>query len=232
MSNVVLITGTRKGLGRTLAEHFLKNGDTVIGCSRSPSDLKSENYTNHVLDIIDELAVAKMVRQIKKNEGKVDILINNAGIASMNHILLTPVSSARKIVDTNFLGCFILTREVGKLMKKNCYGRIINFTTVAAPLQLEGEAVYAASKAAVQNFTEVTAKEFADFGITVNAIGPTPIKTDLIKNVPTKKLTDLINRQTVKRFGTPSDVINVVDFFASKQSDFITGQTIFLGGVN
>ena len=88
------------------------------------------------------------------------------------------------------------------MMQKNKFGRIINFSTVAVPLNLEGEVIYAASKAAVTSLTKILAKEFASFGITVNAIGPTPIKTDLIKSVPDEKIKKLINAQAIKRFGS------------------------------
>ena len=111
-------------------------------------------------------------------------------------------------------------------------GRIVNFTTVAVPLKLEGEAIYASTKAAVKTLTEVLAREFATYGITVNAIGPTPIATDLIKNVPKEKIDALVNSQAIKRLGQFEDVSNVVDFFLQPKSEFITGQTLFLGGIS
>ena len=118
------------------------------------------------------------------------------------------------------------------MMRKKTNGKIVNFSTVASPLNLEGEAIYASSKAAVQKFSQVAAKEFAPFGITVNCIGPTPIKTDLIKAVPKDKIDILLNSQAIKRLGLKEDVLNVIDFFLSDKSDFITGQTIYLGGIH
>ena len=97
---------------------------------------------------------------------------------------------------------------------------------------MEGESVYAASKAAVETLTEILAKEFSTYNITVNAIGPTPIYTDLIKNVPKEKIDALLNMQTIKRYGKFEDISNVTDFFLSDKSNFITGQVIFLGGVS
>lgn len=149
----------------------------------------------------------------------------------MNHFLLTPISTVNKIINTNVIGTFLFCREAAKLMQKNSYGRIVNFTSVAPPLKLEGESIYAASKAAIISFTEVIARELSTYGITVNSIGPTPVKTDLIRSVPGEKLESLINRQAIKRYGTVEDIANVVDFFLQKKSDFITGQTLFLGGV-
>jgi len=172
-----------------------------------------------------------MFAQIRKNEKRLDVLINNAGIASMNHSLLTPMATVNKIIQTNFIGTFLLCREAARLMQSHRYGRIVNFASIAVPLKLEGEAVYAASKAAVISLTQILAHEFAEFGITVNAIGPTPIKTDLLRGIPPEKLERLISRQAIKRYGGTRDVIQVIDFFIDPASDFVTGQVIFLGGV-
>jgi 3-oxoacyl-[acyl-carrier protein] reductase len=123
-------------------------------------------------------------------------------------------------------------REVAKLMSAARYGRIVNFATVATPLNLEGEAGYAASKAAVESLTRIAARELAAFNITVNAVGPTPVLTDLIKGVPKQKMDSLIARQAIPRIGEPRDVANVIDFLISQDSDFVTGQTIYLGGIS
>ena len=103
---------------------------------------------------------------------------------------------------------------------------------MATPLRLEGESLYAASKAAVVSFTEVLARELGPTGVTVNAVGPTPVPTDLIKSVPKAKMDALLARQAIQRFGRVEDVINVVDFFLAPGSDFVTGQVIYLGGVS
>ena len=232
MNRVFIITGTRKGIGKELAEYYLKKGDIVVGCSRGKSSIQHSNYRHFCLDVSDEKAVVNMVRKTKKEFGKIDVLLNNAGIASMNHIMTTPYKTVQNIINTNFFGSFLFLREVSKVMSKAKKGRIVNFATVATPLRLEGEAIYAASKAAIVNLTEIAARELADFNITVNAIGPTPIPTDLIKNVPKDKIEALLNRQAIKRFGEFKDVVNVVDFFIDEKSDFITGQIIYLGGVN
>jgi 3-oxoacyl-[acyl-carrier protein] reductase len=230
-NKVVLITGTRKGIGRALAEHYARNGCHVVGCSRSPFEGEMPNYRHCCLDVSDELSVRRMFSEIRSQEGRLDVLINNAGVASMNHSLLTPIATVKKIIETNFIGTFLFCREAARLMQLNRYGRIVNFVSVAVPLKLEGEAVYAASKAAVISLTQILAREFAEFGITVNAIGPTPIKTDLLRGVSPEKLDAVIERQAIKRYGEPQDVIHVIDFFVHPASDFVTGQVIFLGGV-
>jgi 3-oxoacyl-[acyl-carrier protein] reductase len=149
----------------------------------------------------------------------------------MNHVVLTPLETAKRIFDTNFFGSFIFCREAIKIMSKNKYGRIVNFSTVAVKLELEGEAIYASSKAAVEMLTKIMAKEIADFNITINAIAPTPVKTDLIKSVPEDKINKLLSSQAIKRFGEFKDITNCIDFFIKPESDFITGQVLYLGGI-
>ena len=231
-SPVTLITGTRKGIGRFLAEHYLKLGHQVIGCSRADAGWQAENYTHYCVDVAQEKQVAQMFSDVRKRFGRVDYLINNAGIAAMNHSLLTPAATLKSVLDTNVIGTFLFCREGAKLMQARRAGRIVNFSTIAVPLNLEGEAAYVASKAAVESLTRVMARELAAFGITVNAVGPVPVATDLIRGVPQDKLDRLIARQPIQRLGTPEDVAHVVDFFLDSASDFVTGQVIYLGGVS
>jgi 3-oxoacyl-[acyl-carrier protein] reductase len=231
MNKIFIITGTRTGIGRQLAEHYLSLDCVVAGCSRGKSSIEHPNYKHFMLDVADERLVMSMVRTVKKQYGRIDILLNNAGIAAMNHILTTPYRSAKIVFDTNFFGTFLFSREVSKVMIRQKDGRIVNFTTVAVALKLAGEAVYAASKIAIEGLTQISAKELGEFGIRVNAIGPTPIPTDLIRNVPKEKLEELLSQQVIHRFGQFEDILNVVDFFIDKKSEFITGQVIYLGGV-
>lgn len=228
---VTLITGASRGIGRHLAEHYLSRGHRVVGCSRGEATLSHESYRHERIDVRDETAVTKLFSVIRKESRGLDHLVNSAGIASMNHSLLTPVGTVEKILATNATASFLFAREAAKIMKGARFGRIVNFTTVAVPLKLEGEAAYVASKAAVESFTQVMARELSEFGITVNAVGPTPVDTDLIKNVPEAKIQSLIRRQAIPRLGTLDDVTNVVDFFLDRRSDFVTGQILYLGGV-
>jgi 3-oxoacyl-[acyl-carrier protein] reductase len=231
MNKSILITGNRKGIGLHLTNYYLSKGYNVVGCSRMDSSLRHPNYFHIIADVSDEKMVKKVVTEAKKRFKTIDVLINNAGMASLNHSLLTPGSTVKKVFETNFYGSFFFIRECAKLMMKNKKGKIVNFSTVAVPLNLEGEMVYASSKAAIEKMTKIMAKELAPYNILVNAIGPTPINTDLIKVVPKDKIEKLLEAQTIHRLGELRDVENVVDFFIDDKSDFITGQIIYLGGL-
>lgn len=230
-SPLTLITGTRKGIGKFLVHHYVNQGHRVVGCSREKPDWELPGYEHYLADVSDEKAVEAIFSNIGKKYGKLDHLINNAGIASMNHCLLTPLSTVQDILNTNVIGTFLFCRNAARLMRRTNQGRIVNFSTVATPLKLEGEAIYAASKAAILSLTEILARELAAWNITVNAVGPTPIETDLIRSVPKEKMKSLISRQAIARMGTFEDVANVIDFYLRKESGFITGQNIYLGGV-
>ena len=233
INQVILITGTRKGIGKYLVDYYTGKGVQVIGCSRGTVDYDLENYRHFCLDVSDEGKVKKMFAEIRRTYGRLDVLINNAGFVLMNHFILTTLSAVQETLNTNVIGSFLFCREAAKLMKKNKYGRIVNFTTVAVPLKIPGEAIYASSKAAIISLTQILAKELADYGITINAIGPTPIgSTDFVTHIATQEIiNNVVQNQAIKRLGEFRDITNVIDFFIRPESDFVSGQVLFLGGV-
>jgi 3-oxoacyl-[acyl-carrier protein] reductase len=123
-----------------------------------------------------------------------------------------------------------MCRESAKLMRTQKRGRIINLGSIAVPMRLAGESVYAASKSAITTFTQILAGELAGWGITCNVVSPAPIETDLIRSVPPEKIQHILDRLPISRLGRYEDVAHVVDFFAHPSSDAVTGQVIYLGG--
>ena len=231
MARTVLITGTRKGLGQALAGHYLAAGWQVAGCSRAEPDWSAEGYRHFCLDVAEEAAVTAMIRALKRDWGQLDAVINNAGAASMNAAATTPLETVERLWRVNFAGAFLVAREASKVMLRQKSGRIVNLSTVAVPLRLEGEAVYGATKAALEHLTQTMAAELGPNGITVNSVGPGPIETDLTKAVPRAKLEALLARQAIPQWTTPADVARVTDFFLAPENRLVTGQTIYLGGV-
>lgn len=227
----VLVTGASRGIGKALVEYFAHAGDLVQGCSRGAADFEHENYFHTEADITSPEDVKAVFRSVRENLGGLDVLVNNAGTARMSPMILTPAETAEAIFDLNFFGVFRVSSEAVRLLRRSSAARIVNLTTVAVPLRLEGESVYAASKAAVETFTRITAKELGPMGITCNAIGPSPIPTALIQGVPKDKIQALVDQQAIKEWASPDDVINAVEFFANPASRMITGQVIYLGGV-
>ena len=231
-SRNILITGSSRGLGKDLAEHYLDSGDTVYGCARSEGTIEHDSYFHYKVDIASPDDVAGFFYKLRKEIRHLDAIINNAGVASMNAFALTPIESYQKIFEINVQGTFLFCQKALGLLKRSPNPRIINMTTVAVPLQLEGESIYAASKSAVETLTRVIAKEYGSFGITCNAIGPSPIDTSLIRGVGKEKIAELVKQQAIKKMATPDDVINLADFFLRTESKMITGQIIYLGGIS
>jgi 3-oxoacyl-[acyl-carrier protein] reductase len=228
---VALVTGASRGLGRFLAERLVQLGATVVGCSRTLPE--GDTTFRHVpLDVTDEAAVTAGVGALAREYGRIDIVVNNAGIASMNHSLLTPAATVERLLRTNFTGAFLVSREAARAMQRRRYGRIVNVGTVAVPMKLAGEAAYAASKSALVTWSQIFAREVAELGITVNVVAPGPLDTDLIRNVPKATIDALVAGMPLKRRGTLEDVANVVEFFCRPESDAITGQILYLGGVS
>jgi 3-oxoacyl-[acyl-carrier protein] reductase len=229
---IILITGTSKGLGRYLAEYYVKKGFWVYGCSRNPSEYAANNYKHFCLDVTDENKIKEMLFHIRKTHSRLDVLINNAAVnLTLSPVVLIPYALALKTIEINVLGTFLMSREAAKIMITNSYGRIINISSMAVKHEVEGEAIYTASKAAVISLTRVMAKEIYSYGITCNAIAPSALATDLIGAVNRESITNLLLRNAIHDFGKMEDVSNTIDWLIQPTSTAITGQIIYLGGV-
>ena len=228
----IFITGSRKGIGKYLVEYYSDKGFKVFGCSREPINYSLPNYSHYICDITKEKQVKEMLRDIKKTNGYIDILINNAGVnLTLQSTILVSYQNALKTIEINLLGTFLMCREVSRLMMKKSFGRIINFSSMAVKHEVEGEAIYTASKAAIISFTRVLAKEVYPFGITCNVVSPSAIETDLMNKIDENALNNVLFRNAVKTKGKMEDISNTIDWLIKPKSDAITGQVIFLGGV-
>jgi 3-oxoacyl-[acyl-carrier protein] reductase len=225
---LALISGTSRGIGKALAERLLAAGWDVEGCSRGDAALSHARYEHRRLDVTDEAAVVAHVADVVRRRGRIDALVCNAGAASMNAFLLTPGSVAESMMRVNYLGTFNLGREVAKAMVRQRAGSIVNLSSVAVPLALEGEAAYVAAKAAVEALTRVMAAELAPHGIRVNAVGPGPVDTTLTRTVPRAKLDDLRRRMGLDRELRMDEVVAaMVDLLDPAAT--VTGRILHVG---
>jgi 3-oxoacyl-[acyl-carrier protein] reductase len=224
-----LITGTSQGLGRALAERLLAEGWVVHGFARGAQPLSHERFVAYVVDVTDESAVRTGVATIAAS-GRIDVLINNAGSAALNAFLLTPGKVAENLMRVNYLGTFHCLQAVGKVMVRQRGGLVINLTTVAVPLSLEGEAAYVASKAAVEALTRVAARELSTQGVRVIALGLGPVDTRLTRAVP-KAALHTINAAIGRPEGTT--LAQAVEFILSRlrDPDLKTGSVEYLGQI-
>ena len=227
MPSTALITGTSQGVGRALSERLLADGWVVHGFARGPQSLAHNLFHAHVVDVTDEAAVRSAVATVAAS-GRIDVLINNAGSAALNAFLLTPGKVAENLMRVNYLGTFHCLQAVGKVMVRQRGGLVINLTTVAVPLSLEGEAAYVASKAAVEALTKVAAKELASQGVRVIALGLGPVDTKLTRAVPKAALAK-INGAIGRPEGTT--MAQAVEFIVARigAPDLKSGSVEYLG---
>ncbi len=226
--DVVVVTGASRGLGRFCAERLSEAGYRVVGLGRTV--IKDSPFEMRAADVSDPDSIAEAMKDLRRNPN-VYALINAAGIASMNLVVTTPSETVRRIIETNLLGTIFCCQQLAPALIKRGCGRIINFSTLGVPLAIKGEAIYIASKAGVEGFTRVFARELAPHGITVNAVAPGPIDTALIAKVPKDKVDAVIKQQIIQRQGTPQDVWNIVSMLLSPESAMVSGQTLHVGGI-
>jgi len=231
-NSVLLITGTSRGIGKYLAEYYVKRGLTVVGCSRSkPETETAPNYLSLTADIRVESEVVSLVTMIRERFGRLDIAINNAAVnPALSLSLMTSMAATGDTFNTNVLGTFAVSREAAKVMMRRKFGRIINIGSMAARHEVPGEAIYSASKSAIHTLTRVMAKELYPHGITCNVVAPSAIETDMMKAIDPAALKDVLARNAIPHVGTFSDVSHAIDFLIQPESQAITGQILYLGG--
>jgi 3-oxoacyl-[acyl-carrier protein] reductase len=229
---VAVVSGSRRGLGRLIAEHLLEQGATVHGIARGEASFEAAGYTHHVADVGDAAAVDAVFRHIRGERMGLDYLINNAGVATSGFAMMLPSTAASEMVSTNLLGTFHLSRAAAKLMTKRRTGRIVNIGSIMAVVEPAGGSIYAATKAAIETLAHVLAKELGPVGITCNTLGLSVIETDMLDTLSRDLLNTIVASMPIARPATPADVMNVLDFLLSDASGYITAQTIYLGGLH
>jgi len=232
LSKIVLVTGASRGVGDLLTRHFLDEGATVIGVARGDPTCSHERYRHQRADIADPQEVQVLFAALRREFMSIDIAVNNAAVLTSQYALIMPASAAQAMVNVNLLGPFLVAREAAKLMRKAKSGRIINISSMAVSLEPEGDSVYAACKAGLTTLSNVLAKEFASFNVTSNTLGITAYETEMLRQLPREKIDSVIAGLPLARYATADDILNVVDFFASDRSGYITAQTLYLGGVH
>ncbi|MCM3600222.1 3-oxoacyl-[acyl-carrier-protein] reductase [Robertmurraya korlensis] len=240
LGKVALVTGASRGIGRDIAIELAKAGANVA-VNYAGSEARANEVVQEIqslgreafavqCDVANGESVAEMVKQTIDRWGSLDILVNNAGITRDNLIMRMKEDEWDDVINTNLKGVFLCTKAVTRQMMKQKSGRIINISSVVGESGNAGQANYVAAKAGVIGLTKTTAKELAPRGITVNAVAPGFITTDM-----TDKLTDEIKEGMLKmiplaKFGEPKDIAHAVTFLASDDSRYITGQTIHVNG--
>ena len=240
MNKLALITGGTRGIGKQIALTFAKEGyDIAINYRTENDDLKNikkEIEANNVKcfsvqgDVTKFEDCEKFVKQIVEEFGKIDVLVNNAGITRDTLLMRMKEEDFRQVIDTNLIGTFNVTKNVISYMMKAKNGRIINISSVVGISGNAGQTNYAASKAGIIGFTKSLAKEVASRNITVNAVAPGFVDTQMTAVLKDDIKEEIAKKIPLKRMGTPQDVANVVKFLASNDSSYITGQVIHVDG--
>ena len=236
---IVLVTGATRGIGKAIALTMGKAGATVIGTATSEAGasnisqmLDDENISGKgiVLDVTDNDQISKLDETIKKDFGSVDILVNNAGITRDNILIRMKEDEWEDIINTNLSSIYKMSKSVLRGMIKKRSGRIISITSVVGAMGNAGQTNYAAAKAGIIGFTKSLAREVGVRGVTVNAIAPGFIETDMTDSLPQDQKEALASQIPMGRLGTVDEVAQTVLFLAGDGGSYITGQTLHVNG--
>lgn len=235
-----LVTGASRGIGREIALELARQGANV-----AVNYAGSEKLANEVVEAIQALgrkavavqanvadsdAVTEMTKKVVEHFGSLDILVNNAGVTRDNLLMRMKEEDWDAVIDTNLKGVFLCTKAVSRQMMKQRHGRIINISSIVGVSGNAGQANYVAAKAGVIGLTKTTAKELATRGITVNAVAPGFITTDMTDKLNEDLKAEMLKQIPLARLGDPEDIAKVVVFLASEDSRYMTGQTLHVDG--
>lgn len=239
-NKIALVTGASRGIGKAIAKEFARKGVMVIvnynGSKDAALNLVEEinlaggQAKAYPCNVADEASCKNMITDIQTSYGRLDILVNNAGITRDNLLIRMSEEEFNQVIDTNLKGCFHTMKLVSKLMLKQRSGRIINIASVVGVTGNVGQANYAASKAGIIGMTKTAARELASRNITVNAIAPGFIATDMTEVMKEAAKEEALRQIPMGRMGEPEDVAKLAAFLASKDGKYITGQVIHVDG--
>lgn len=233
---VALVTGASRGIGKAIAQTLLAAGAQVVGTATSEkgaaaiSDYLGEQGLGLVLNVTDSASVEQVYADIKAHFGDVDILVNNAGITRDNLFMRMKEDEWEDIIDTNLTSLFRLSKPLMRPMMKKRHGRIINIGSVVGTMGNAGQVNYAAAKAGLIGFTKSLAREVASRNITVNAIAPGFIQTDMTDELTLEQQQAIMSQVPMARLGQAQEIANAVVFLASDSAAYITGETLHVNG--
>jgi 3-oxoacyl-[acyl-carrier protein] reductase len=231
-----LVTGSGRGIGRTIAEQFAANGANVVVCdideataTQTAADL-GERALGVRADVTSEAEIEALLKAAVDRFSRLDILVNNAGITRDGLLVRMSAADWDTVLDINLKGTFLVSKAAARIMMKQRSGRIVNIASVVGLGGNAGQTNYSASKAGMIGLTKSAARELAGRGITVNAVAPGYIATDMTGKLPEAAREEFLKRVFIGREGTPQDVASAVLFFASDQASYITGQVLAIDG--
>ncbi|ABI39467.1 3-oxoacyl-ACP reductase FabG [Shewanella xiamenensis] len=233
---VALVTGASRGIGRAIAETLVEAGAIVVGTATSEKGAAAiQEYLGDkgfglVLNVTDSQSVTDLFDSIKEKAGDVDILVNNAGITRDNLLMRMKDDEWNDIIDTNLTSLFRLSKPVMRTMMKKRFGRIINIGSVVGTMGNAGQVNYSAAKAGLIGFTKSLAREVASRQITVNAIAPGFIQTDMTDELTEDQQKAIMSQVPMERLGQAQEIANAVLFLASDSAAYITGETLHVNG--
>lgn len=240
MEKVALVTGSSRGIGKACAIRLAEKGFNIVinyNSSKEAADKVKEEITDLggraiavQADTSDLKQVRDMFRTAFKEFGRLDVLVNNAGVVNDAYLLMLSAESLQKSLDVNIRGYFNCAQQAALKMMKNKSGRIINISSVSSVHSLAGQSVYSATKGAVNSMTSTLAKELAPYGIQVNAVAPGFVETEMIGSIPEEKLNEYLNAIPMKRLADPKEIAEAVSLLADGSLSYMTGQVLILDG--
>ncbi|MWV26518.1 acetoacetyl-CoA reductase [Aurantiacibacter rhizosphaerae] len=235
MAHVAIVTGGTRGIGRAICESLKQDGFTVVA-SYAGNDEKARAFTDETgiaaykFDVGDHAATLAACEKIASDVGPIDVVVNNAGITRDGTLMRMSYEDWSDVMRTNLGGCFNMAKATFEGMKDRKWGRIINIGSINGQAGQYGQVNYAAAKSGIHGFTKALAQEGARYGITVNAIAPGYIDTDMVAAVPENVLEKIVAKIPVGRLGQASEIARGVSFLASEQGAFVTGSTLSING--